>query len=91
MLVGQIVIFFILLTVLATMLANFAAFRSLLPAQVPADAPMISVLVPARNEARNIVDCVGSLLRQAYPNYELIVMDDQSDDGTGELVERLFA
>ncbi len=91
MLTGQIVIFFILLTALATMLANFAAFRSLRPAQVPADAPRISVLVPARNEARNIEACVGSLLLQEYPNFELIVLDDHSDDGTGEIVTRLFA
>ena len=87
----MLLITFFLLGGMATLLANFAVWRSLAPAPVPVDAPMISVLVPARNEARNIVDCVGSLLRQAYPNYELIVMDDQSDDGTGELVERLFA
>ena len=91
MLIGQLVIFFILLTALATVLANFAAFRSLPPAPVPVDAPLISVLVPARNEARNIEACVGSLLRQEYPNFELIVLDDHSDDGTGALAAQLFA
>lgn len=91
MLVGQFVIFIILLTALLTVLANLAAFRSLPPAPIPADAPLVSVLVPARNEARNIEACVGSLLRQEYPNFEVIVIDDHSDDGTGELAARLFA
>ena len=91
MLTGQIVIFIFLLIGLVSVLANFAAFRSLAPAPVPGDAPMISVLVPARNEALNIEACVGSLLRQDYPNYELIVIDDHSDDDTGAIVERLFA
>lgn len=91
MFVGQIIIFLILSGALVTLLANFAVWRSLAPAPVPDDAPMVSVLVPARNEARNIEACVGSLLLQEYPNYELIVLDDHSDDGTGELVARLFA
>ena len=91
MFVGQLVIFIILLTALATVLANLVAFRSLAPAPVPANAPLVSVLVPARNEARNIDACVGSLLRQEYPNFELIVIDDHSDDGTGEITARLFA
>ena len=91
MFAGQVIIFFFLFTGLLTLLANFAVWRSLAPAPVPEDAPMVSVLVPARNEARNIEACVGSLLLQEYPNYELIVLDDHSDDVTGELVARLFA
>ncbi|MEK0449769.1 MAG: hypothetical protein RL088_2037 [Verrucomicrobiota bacterium] len=91
MLVGQIIIFIILAIAMLTMIANFAVFRSLPPAKVPDEAPMISVLVPARNEALNIEACVASLLSQEYPNYELIVLDDHSTDGTGEKVSALFA
>ena len=87
----QVIVFFILSGALVTLMANFAVWRSLAPAPVPEDAPMVSVLVPARNEARNIEACVGSLLRQEYPNFELIVLDDHSEDGTGAIVERLFA
>ena len=43
------------------------------PAAAPADAPMISVIVPARDEERNIRRCVEALLAQTYPNFELIV------------------
>lgn len=91
MFIGQLVIFVLLSLSLLTMLANLFVFRSLAPAPIPQDAPRVSVLVPARNEAINIEACVGSLLLQDYPNYEVIVLDDHSDDGTGVMVERLFA
>lgn len=44
--------------------------------------PLISVVVPARNEERNIRRCIEALLVQTYPNYEVIVVDDRSTDGT---------
>jgi chlorobactene glucosyltransferase len=51
-----------------------------------ADAPLISVLVPAKNEEESIGACVGALLRQDYPNLEIIVLDDDSTDGTAATV-----
>ncbi len=80
-----------LLLALGMVLANVACFGGLEPAAppAPADAPLVSILVPARNEARNIEACVGSLLLQDYPRYELIVLDDHSNDGTGDLVRGL--
>jgi len=46
----------------------------------------VSVLVPARNEERNLPACLDSLLDQTYRNYEIIVLDDQSSDGTWEII-----
>lgn len=54
-------------------------------------SPLISVCVPARNEKRNIGRCVEALLAQTYSNYEVIVLDDRSTDGTGEILRSIAA
>lgn len=46
----------------------------------------VSVLIPARNEGNNIKECVSSVLNQIYKNFELIVLDDNSDDKTFEIL-----
>ena len=48
-----------------------------------AKLPRVSVLVPARNEEANIERCVAALLAQDYPDFEVLVLDDESTDGTG--------
>ena len=55
----------------------------------PTAWPRVSVLVPARNEDINIGGCVRSLLAQDYPDCEVIVLDDQSCDRTGEILAEL--
>ncbi len=56
---------------------------------VSADAPRVSVIVPARDEERNIEACVTSLLAQDYDNFEVIVVDDGSTDATPTILARL--
>lgn len=51
-------------------------------------APRVSVLLPARNEQHNIKCCLDGLLAQDYPNFEVIVIDDRSTDGTAEIVQK---
>ncbi len=46
----------------------------------------VSVLIPARNEEKNIGRCLESLLVQTYSNYEIVVLDDQSSDGTWDIL-----
>jgi chlorobactene glucosyltransferase len=46
---------------------------------------MVSVLVPARNEEKNLPACLDSLLTQSYSRYEIVVLDDQSTDETGRI------
>ncbi len=55
----------------------------------PATFPTVSVLVPARNEEKNIARCVRSLLAFDYPAFEVIVLDDQSNDNTRAILEKL--
>lgn len=51
--------------------------------------PALSIIVPARNEERQIERCVRSLLAQRYPDFEVIVVDDCSYDGTHAILDRL--
>ena len=52
---------------------------------------IVSVLVPARNESENILNCIHSILNQDYPNslFEIIVINDHSTDNTAELIAQL--
>jgi chlorobactene glucosyltransferase len=47
---------------------------------------MASILVPARDEALNIEGCLHTLLNQDYEPYEVIVLDDESQDATPEIL-----
>ena len=51
--------------------------------------PLVSICVPARNEERNIEACLQSLLNQDYPNFEVIVLDDNSTDGTAGIIQSM--
>jgi chlorobactene glucosyltransferase len=51
--------------------------------------PLISVLIPARNEEITIEECLSSLLKSNYPNFEIIVLDDDSKDKTYAIVREL--
>jgi len=43
-------------------------------------APKISVLINSRNRVQVLQNCLNSILLQAYNNYEIIVLDDDSDN-----------
>ena len=53
------------------------------------NSPFISVCVPARDEARGIRACLTSLLKQNYPHFEVIAVNDHSTDATGEIIRSL--
>ena len=61
------------------------------PTEPPRDVPLVSIVIPARNEAHNIRRCVESALASSYPRLEVIVVDDHSTDGTGEIVAAMAA
>jgi glycosyltransferase involved in cell wall biosynthesis len=48
-------------------------------------APLVSILIPARNEENNLAALLPTLISQTYPNIEVIVLDDHSEDRTLEV------
>lgn len=68
--------------------ANLVCFR---PAPPAADADggtdaALSICIPARNEAERIGPCLESLRAQTGPAWEILVLDDRSEDGTADVV-----
>ena len=54
--------------------------------------PGVSVVIPARNEAEGVGECVGSLLRQDYRELRAVVLvDDESSDGTANVAREAAA
>ena len=70
-----------------TLMSNWWSFPYLQRSEATADGPFVSVLVPARNEAAGIAATVRQLLRQSYPHYELLLLDDHSADGTAAVAK----
>ncbi|MDH3611393.1 MAG: glycosyltransferase [Nitrosopumilus sp.] len=50
------------------------------------DYPKVSIILPARNEEEFLAKCLDSLIDQDYSNYEIIVIDDSSEDSTGSII-----
>jgi len=71
-------------------LTNIAAMRSYAPApsELATYGPLISVLIPARNEETSLAATLEALLVQDYRNFEVVVCDDNSTDGTWEVISR---
>ena len=50
--------------------------------------PKVSIILPAKNEQKNLEKCIESLLNQDYPNYELILINDASEDRTLDIMKQ---
>ena len=53
------------------------------------DKFLISVIVPVYNIQNYLERCVKSIMNQTYQNLEILLVDDGSTDGSGEICERL--
>lgn len=58
-------------------------------AELPNDAPPVSVIVPARNESRNIAACLRSILTSTYQRLEVVMVNDHSTDDTATIARAL--
>jgi len=50
--------------------------------------PKVSIILPARNEEKFIEKCLDSLIKQDYDNYEIITINDSSNDATGDIIKK---
>jgi chlorobactene glucosyltransferase len=57
----------------------------------PPPSPLITVVVPVRNEERNIQACLHALLSQTYTNLDVVVVDDRSEDHTASILAQMAA
>lgn len=65
-------------------LLNFKVDEHTVPSNLP-----LSVIISARNEAENLLKYLPSVLHQNYPNFEVVVVNDRSWDGTADILEGL--
>ncbi len=84
-------IYFLLGLVLLVTLFNVLTAPQVKKGPLPSALPRVSLLVPARNEEKNIITCLTALTAQNYPDFEIVVLDDHSTDATPRLVEDFAA
>ncbi len=87
LLLPNILVMLFVFIMLVIAVINTLALRNLNDYKNPRSFPRISVLVPARNEEDKIYPCVKSLLAQDYPDFQVIVLDDNSSDLTGAILK----
>jgi len=70
-------------------IANLRSVPRLTSDRTPKDQPLVSIVIPARDEARVIERTVRAFLDQDYPNFEVIVVNDRSTDATGAILRSI--
>ena len=86
----HIIITISLIALLLNTVRNHFKFKVLSISPLPTYLkPLISILVPARNEESCIKECIESLCQIEYPHIEIIVLDDNSTDATGQILHDL--
>lgn len=66
--------------------SNILTLRKIKASPLLTKGPLISVCIPARNEEKNIGNCLESMMAQTYRNIEILVLDDDSSDKTAEII-----
>ncbi len=84
-------VYLLLLYSSITLFLNFFYFSKRGKDYTPGKFEKISVLIPVRNEEKELRMCLDSLLNQSYPFMEIIAMDDNSDDTSWQILREYAA
>ncbi len=87
----DIIILFVLIVLFANIIANRTAVKEPIESGRRDTLPSVSVLIPTRNEAKNIGACLRGALTQDHPRFEVIVVDDSSTDATVQIAQNVAA
>lgn len=88
----EIIVYFIAIVLIGlslTTIINVLIFPQLQISDSFTESHKISILIPARNEEHNIERSVHSIISQTYRNFELIVLNDNSTDATGSILNSI--
>lgn len=82
----------ILMTIFFLKLLQIMKYHQEIPVvkNLDGNAPTVSIIVPMRNEESNARQCVESLMSQTYSNFEVIVVDDGSEDNTLNILKEFL-
>lgn len=72
---------------LVIVLPNLLYLKQAAPHRTIGSYPKISILIPARNEEKNIGALLNSISGETYPNFEVLVLDDSSTDATAKIIQ----
>ncbi len=61
------------------------------PRPTPNPPPHVTILIPAKDEGGRIRACLASALAQDYPAFDVVAIDDRSDDDTGKIMDEMAA
>ena len=88
----QIIISGTLFLILINLILNLRYLKTpSVDGEIAQNPPLVSILIPARNEEDKITQCLETLLKQDYPAYEILVLDDDSTDSTAGIVKQFAA
>ena len=83
------IILLISISILMIARSNSRSISSLFSVKNKKSNSSLSILIPARNEEDNIEKCLRSLIADDNPNFEFLILDDNSKDQTSKIVENL--
>jgi cellulose synthase/poly-beta-1,6-N-acetylglucosamine synthase-like glycosyltransferase len=80
-----------MLALIASLALGYSRMKRLIERRcpLPDSPPSVVILIPAKDEAGKIRECLDAALAQDYPNFQIVAIDDRSRDGTREILDEM--